>query len=228
MEILKNYLIKHKLFSDETLKKFADYFSVLLEYNQKFNLTAITDKDEIQTKHFTDSLYGNPFISNSVLDIGSGAGFPGIPLAIVNPDKHFTLVDSLNKRVEFMKTVCDICGLNNVEVLHKRAEELDKTKKFSTVTARAVAPLNILCEYCLPFVEIGGTMLAYKGKKADEEIKSSLNAVKILGGNIESVRTEKFMFGSEENERNLIIIKKERETPQKYPRGGNKPRLKPL
>lgn len=228
MEETKKYLQHNNIYSPEYVDKLGIFESVLSEYNEKFNLTAITDEREIEIKHFIDSLHGSEFVADTNLDIGSGAGFPGIPLAIVKPDKKFTLVDSLKKRVDFLSTVIEKCGLDNVRVFHKRAEELDKKQKYGCVTARAVAPLNILCEYCLPFAEVGGIMLAYKGKKADEETEQAEKAIELLGGKVERKVYYKLGVFGEESERALIIIRKVKETPEKYPRGGNKPRLKPL
>ena len=228
MKELVTYLKQNGLYDPETVEKFEKFFSLLSEYNEKFNLTAITDETEIEIKHFIDSLAGNAYLSENNLDIGSGAGFPGIPLAIVNPDKNFTLVDSLRKRVDFLSAVKEECSLGNLRVFHKRAEELDKNEKYGLVTARAVAPLNVLCEYCLPFVKSGGIMLAYKGRKADEEIDRAEKAIEILGGKVEKKVSYELNISGEEAERALIIIRKIKETPEKYPRGGNKPRLKPL
>lgn len=221
MESKKNILEKYE-------NEFEVFYSLLSEYNERFNLTAITDREEVYVKHFEDSLSACGYLGRTVLDVGSGAGFPGIPLAIANPDKEFTLIDSLKKRVEFLQTVINGCGLKNVKVLHSRAEDMDKKSKFETVTSRAVAPLNILCEYCLPFVKTCGIMIAYKGKKADEEITAAENAIKILGGEIEKKAEYKLKEKDGESDRSLIIIKKVTETESKYPRGGNKPRIKPL
>ena len=227
-EYILNNNLKESASAEKAVEKSELFMSMLLEYNEKFNLTAITDKDEIEIKHFIDSLQGSKYVKDENLDIGSGAGFPGIPLAIVNPEKKFTLVDSLKKRVDFLTAVKEKCGLDNVEIYHKRAEDISKSKKYGLVTARAVAPLNILCEYCLPFVEIGGIMLAYKGKKADEETEEAQKAIDLLGGKVEKQEDYRLETADGESERKLIIIRKERETPEKYPRGGNKPRLKPI
>lgn len=228
MEELEKYLKKNNLYKSAVVDKFRIFLSALSEYNEKFNLTAITDEKEIEIKHFIDSLKGSEYTADKNLDIGSGAGFPGIPLAIVNEDKQFTLADSLKKRIEFLEEVKRRCGLSNVEAVHTRAEDIRKDNKYDLVTARAVAPLNILCEYCLPFVKIGGLMMAYKGKKAEEETDAAEKAISILGGKIKKIEKYTLDVSGEENERSLIIIEKVKPTPEKYPRGGNKPRLKPL
>lgn len=228
MEALKKYLSDNINNCSDALEKFELFKSLLLEYNEKINLTAITDEAEIVTKHFIDSLEGNGYTAEKNLDIGSGAGFPSIPLAIVNKNKKFVLVDSLKKRVDFLTAVKEKCKLENIEIYHKRAEEIDKTQKYECVTARAVAPLNILCEYCLPYVKKGGIMLAYKGKKADAEIEEAKKAMEILGGRVEKKHDYTLETADGESERSLIIIRKVKETPEKYPRGGNKPRLKPI
>ena len=228
MNELKKFLKDHGLPVEECLEKLEIFSDMIIERNKMFNLTAITDKREMEIKHFLDSLHGSRFLSDRNLDVGSGAGFPGIPLAIANRDKRFVLVDSLRKRVDFLEEVKEACGLENVSVLHRRAEDMDRTEKFGCVTARAVAPLNVLCEYCLPFVKVGGIMLAYKGRKADEEIGQAEKALEILGGAVERKEPYTISFDGEVMERNLVVVRKTRETPEKYPRGGNKPRIKPL
>ncbi len=228
MNELEKFLKDHGLPVEKCLEKLEIFSDMIIERNKMFNLTAITDKREMEIKHFLDSLHGSRFLSDRNLDVGSGAGFPGIPLAIANRDKRFVLVDSLRKRVDFLEEVKEACGLENVSVLHRRAEDMDRTEKFGCVTARAVAPLNVLCEYCLPFVKVGGIMLAYKGRKADEEIEQAEKALEILGGAVERKEPYTISFDGEVMERNLVVIRKTRETPEKYPRGGNKPRIKPL
>lgn len=219
MERERDLFIKYK--SD-----FDRYFDLLVLWNERFNLTAITEKEEVEIKHFIDSLASVDFIKQNatVLDIGSGAGFPSIPLKIVRDDINLTMVDSVNKKVGFLNEVVSQLNLKNAVAIHSRAEDLDKTKKFDIVVSRAVASLSTLLEYCLPFVVEGGYLIAYKSEKTDEEIEQSKNALKILGGKVEEV-VDKSHNGLT---RKLILIKKIASTPQKYPRGKNLPRVKPL
>lgn len=231
MEKLREYLIKYKLCDElninSTEADFLKYYELLDEYNKKFNLTAITGINDTETKHFIDSLMSAVFIKGNTLDIGAGAGFPSIPLAIVKKDINFTLIDSLKKRVDFLEVVKSQLNLNNITITHMRAEDMDKTVFYKTVVARAVAPLNILCEYCLPRLEIGGTFIAYKGQKTDEEISLAKKAISILGGEI----TSKIHYNideSEDSHKELVLIKKVKSCPPLYPRSGNKPRLNPL
>lgn len=211
------------------IDKFERFYELLISYNEKFNLTGITKKEEVEYKHFIDSLAGVEEIKGEVLDIGAGAGFPSVPLAIVREDCSFLMIDSLNKRIEFLKTVIDELKLKNIQANHCRAEELKKKteKKFDSVVVRAVAKLNTLCEYSLPYLKTGGKLIVYKSE-TEEEIKEAKNALAILGGKIERVAEKDFILNGEKFKRNLIIIKKERETPKKYPREGNKPKLEPL
>ncbi len=210
-------------------EKFSRFLDLLSEWNGKFNLTAITDREDAEIKHIIDSLLGAEFIrGDSVLDIGAGAGFPSIPLAIAMPDKKFTLVDSLNKRVGFLNAAITELGLDNVTALHSRAEDLPRTL-YDTVTARAVAPMNVLAEYCLPFVRTGGVMLAYKGSTVAGELAEAQNAIRVLGGGQPQVYTKTLCAtGREPVGRTFVVIEKLRPSPHAYPRGGNKPRLKPL
>lgn len=211
-------------------EQFDVYFNELIDYNQKVNLTAITEKNDVFNKHFLDSIlsYKNIKESSSVLDIGTGAGFPGLPLKIVIPNLKLTLVDSLNKRVEFLKMVCAKLSLKDVDCIHSRAEDfINKNReKYDYVVARAVASLNTLSEYCLPFVKVGGYFVAYKGANYQEEIDIAKNAINILGGKIEKI--EEFNLLYNEGKRAVIYIKKERISPTKYPRPKNLPKLKPI
>ncbi len=203
---------------------FEIYYAMLTDWNTRFNLTAVTGRDEVETLHFLDSLAGLPYMGETVLDVGAGAGFPSLPLAIVSPEKQFLLVDSLNKRIGFLNAVVEALGLRNVRTLHARAEDLPR-QMFDTVTARAVAPLNILAEYCLPFVRTGGTMVAYKAREVEAETAAAARAIQILGGG--KARIERVAVDSE-LARALVIVEKVAPTPQKYPRKGNKPRTDPL
>ena len=183
---------------DEMLQRFEIYFKLLVEWNEKMNLTAITDEHGVAVKHFADSL---------TLDVGTGAGFPGVVLKIARPDIKLTLLDSLNKRLTFLDTVLNDTGLD-AELVHSRAEEGGKNKlyreKFDIAISRAVARLNVLCEYCLPYVKVGGLFVAMKGPNADEELDGAENALKLLGGKVEKVH--KFNLPCDEGERTIIVI----------------------
>lgn len=214
---------------DENKKNlFKSYFSLLTEYNSRFNITAITDEREVIVKHFIDSALGVELLKGETLaDVGSGGGFPAIPLKIIKPDLKITLIEATEKKCEFLKTVADTLDLKEVTVLCGRAEEFAKKseyrEKFDICTARAVARLNILSEYCLPFVKKGGIFLAYKGD-ADEEVRDSENAVKILGGKI----ITHYKYVLEGAKRSLIVIEKQKNTDAKYPRGNARIKNKPL
>lgn len=218
--------------SEQTYRKFSDYAELLTEWNEKINLTAITDPREIAIKHFFDSVY--PFTlfelpqSACVADIGTGAGFPSIPLKIVRNDIELTLIDSLNKRINFLETLLDTLELK-ARCIHGRAEELAKTadlrESFDIAAARAVAPLDRLCEYCLPFVKVGGKFVALKGSGGGEELEQAENAIKILGGTVNDMIKYTLPDGSE---RTLIIIEKTAPTPEKYPRNAGQIKKKSL
>lgn len=214
---------------DENIKNlFKSYYSLLIEYNSRFNITAITDEREVVIKHFIDSALGVELLKGETLaDVGSGGGFPAIPLKILKPELKVTLIEATEKKCEFLKTVADTLGLKDITVLCGRAEEFAKKseyrEKFDICTARAVARLNILSEYCLPFVKKGGIFLAYKGD-ADEESRDSENAVKILGGKI--ITHDKYVLDGAK--RSLIVIEKQKNTDAKYPRGNARIKNKPL
>lgn len=209
--------------------EFETYFEELVSYNEKVNLTNIVEKYDVFTKHFLDSLL--PIVeipeNASVVDVGTGAGFPGLPLKIVREDIELTLVDSLNKRITFLNMICDKLKIKSNNV-HSRAEDFAKTnrEKFDIATARAVAKLNTLLEYLLPLVKIGGHVIAYKGSNYQEELNDAKNAIEILGGEI--VKTLPFSLPNETGERNIIIIKKIKPTPIEYPRGRNLPKSNPI
>ena len=211
----------------EKLELFEKYYEILSFYNEKFNLTAITEKSEVYLKHFVDSLTGAKFINGDFLDVGSGGGFPAVPIKILKSELKATLLEATGKKCEFLRELIKELGLKNTEVICGRAEELAHDKfyreKFEFCTARAVAALPALCEYCLPFVKKGGKFVAYKGD-AEKEISDSENAVKILGGRIE--KTEKIDLSG--NLRTIIVISKENKTPEEYPRANAKIRKKPL
>lgn len=212
-------------------EKFERYKNLLTEYNGKYNLTAITDGEEIVYKHFIDSLAGEFLFLRgvSVAEVGSGAGFPSLPLKIVREDLHFTLIESTGKKCEFLKTAVKELGLTNVEVLNGRAEELAREErfreKFDVCCARAVARLNTLSEYCMPFVRTGGRMIAYKGD-AEEEFKEAESAFRILGGNKGSCVS--YELPKNYGARTLVEVLKIKQTPEKYPRGNGKERRAPL
>lgn len=229
MEILIDYLSKNNIaFTANDIDRFQQYYDLLIEYNQKFNLTAITDNEEVQIKHFIDSLSALPYISDhsSVVDIGSGAGFPSIPLAIFRADCQFTLVDSLLKRVGFLNTVISELNLTNVSAIHSRAEDLSKSTRYDVAVARAVAPLNILLEYIAPFIKTNGKALIYKASGYKDELGSSANAIKILG--LELTNTYTNTLFNTDIQRVLLEFVKIKPTPDIYPRGQNRPRKFPL
>lgn len=217
--------------SDENIKKLYEYMTILLDWNEKINLTAITNVDEIIEKHFIDSLTILRYIKDSdkVIDVGTGAGFPGIPLAI-NSNANLTLLDSLNKRINFLEEVKNTLGLSNVQNIHGRAEEVARQKNhremYDVAVSRAVAPMNILVEYLLPFVKVGGICICMKGPNASEEISKANNAINLLGGKYIDQINIKLKNG--EIDRNLIIIKKINNISNKYPRKPGVPTKQPL
>ena len=213
-------------------EKFYRYMELLLEWNQKINLTAITEPEEIILKHFIDSLTVSKYIekNSKLIDVGTGAGFPGIPLKIVREDLEITLLDSLNKRVTFLNEIIDKLKLTKIETVHNRVEEFAQNKqyreKFDYSISRAVANMSTLSEYLIPLVKIGGNCICMKGSRIEEEINSSKNAINILGGKIENI--EKFTLPNTDYERNIVIIKKEKATPLKYPRKAGTPAKNPI
>jgi 16S rRNA (guanine527-N7)-methyltransferase len=218
------------LITEKYGEKFEQLFNLLIEYNNKYNLTSITEKRDVFNKHFLDSVLGESFIKHgaNVIEIGSGGGFPSLPLKIVRDDLRFTLVESTGKKCSYLQTCVDNLGFKDVKVMNIRAEDGGRDKllreKYDLCIARAVARLNTLCEYCLPFVKVGGEFIAYKGD-AEEEVKEAATAVKILGGKIERVEEYYLPNG---DKRCLVIIKKQTPTPPKYPRGQGKERKSPL
>lgn len=217
--------------TEKQVKQFYNYMNLLIEWNNKINLTAITEPKEIILKHFVDCATIKKFIDkNKVLDIGTGAGFPGIPLKIINEDLEITLADSLNKRIKFLDIVIETLELNKIETIHARAEELAKNKKYresyDIVVSRAVAALNVLLEYTTPFIKVGGKVICMKGNNVEEEIKESKNAIKILGTKMLPV--EKVVLPDTEITRNIITVEKIKNTPAKYPRKAGTPAKEPL
>ncbi len=206
---------------------FNRYAEMLRERNEKINLTAITEPEEVKIKHFLDSCSAAELLPGgaSVLDIGSGAGFPGLPLKIVRPDLTVTLLDSVNKKVAFVSDVVAELKLSGVTAVHARIEDFPHKGEYDAVVSRAVAELSTLAEYALPFVKIGGAFIAYKSEKAESEAEAAASAITLLGGRIREIREAFVATGLT---RKLIIIDKIAPTPPKYPRGKNLPRLKPL
>ena len=218
--------------NDEQIKSFEKYMNLLLEWNEKINLTAITQPEEIKLKHFIDSLTVLKYINDDdkVIDIGTGAGFPGIPLKIMNENTKITLLDSLNKRINFLNIVIETLNLRNIQAIHGRAEEIARNKlyreKYDVAVSRAVANLSTLTEYMLPFVKVGGKCICMKGANVNEELERAQNAIKELGGEIE--RVDNFYLSDNDNERNIIVIKKIKKTKSKYPRKAGTPSKEPL
>lgn len=219
--------------TDEQFEKFLIYSDYLVEYNKVCNLTAILDPQGITVKHFLDSLL--PFNdleiceNASIIDVGSGAGFPSVPLKIMKPHLCITMLDSLNKRVNFLNSLCEKLSFDNAVSVHGRAEEIGRTaefrEKFDISTARAVASLPELCEYCLPFVKVGGIFVALKGSAGEEELTISKKAVETLGGKVSTCKSYTLPSG---DKRTLIVIKKISQTPPKYPRNKGQMTKKPL
>jgi len=219
---------------DTKEEQFKKYTKLLTDYNNKVNLTSILDPDEINLKHYLDSVL--PVLSGffkdgmSVIDVGCGAGFPSVPLKIYNPSLKFTLLDSLNKRINFLNILIEELGLTDISTFDSRAEDAghmeNYRQKYDICVARAVAPLNVLMEYCTPFVKCDGYFIALKGKDGDIELDNAKNAMKIL--NIELVKKEEFILPGTDNQRKIYIFKKIKSTPDKYPRQAGKPTKNPL
>lgn len=220
--------------SEKQLQQFDRYFSLLVEWNQKINLTAITEHDEVYLKHFYDSLVPLWWVeipeAAKVVDVGAGAGFPSIPIKIIRPDIQLTIIDSLNKRINFLNELVADLGLTGVEAVHARAEEAGQDQayrgQYDLATARAVASLNILVELCLPFVKKGGHFIALKGQDAHNELIEAKRAISLLGGKFEEEFHE--TLPQEESYRAIIDIRKTLDTPNKYPRRPGKPNKQPL
>lgn len=218
----QNLINKHR---DE----FDIYYQELVSYNDKVNLTAITERNDVFTKHFLDSILSIDAIPENaeIVDIGTGAGFPSLPIKIVRPDVNITMVDSLNKRVTFLNYVCSKLKIKATNV-HSRAEEFAKQnrEKFDIAVARAVAKMNTLLEYLLPLVKVGGFVIAYKGSNLAEEFMDAEKALEVLGGKV--VKSIRFDLPNSYGERNIVIIEKIKETPTKYPRDKNLPKTNPI
>lgn len=218
--------------SEHQIEQFYIYMKLLTEWNEKTNLTAIIEPKEIILKHFIDSLTISSQIqqSRTIADIGSGAGFPGIPLKIVNPEKELVLIDSLSKRVNFLNEVIKKCNINGITAIHARVEEIGHNSKyrgqFDVTTSRAVAKLNVLLEYMMPLVKLGGKCICLKGPNIDDEIKESKKALNILGGEISKI--EKINLPDSDNKRTIIEVLSVKQLPNKYPRKPGTPTSSPL
>lgn len=220
------------LLEEEQINQFYLYMQILLEWNEKINLTAITQQDEIILKHFIDSITIANYIPvhAKLIDVGTGAGFPGIPLKIIRKDLEITLLDSLNKRINFLKEVIEKLQLKNIQAIHARVEEIGKNKtyreSFDVATSRAVANLTTLSEYLIPLVKLNGITINMKGAEIDEEIRQSAKAITVLGGKIE--KSDSFLLPQSDINRNIIIVRKVKNTPPKYPRKPGTPAKEPL
>ena len=219
---------------DETVNKYQQYMDGVLDWNEKVNLTNITDPEEFIIKHFIDSIicvdYPEFEEALKVIDVGTGGGFPGVPLAIAAPDKEFVLMDSLTKRLKIIDELCGQIGIGNVTTVHARAEELAKNKahreQYDLCVSRAVANMAVLAEYCLPFIKVGGCLMAYKGPDADREVEEARKALFLLGGQVEEIREGNLKeFGIDHK---VVIIKKVKNTPSKFPRKAGTPAKEPL
>ncbi|MDK7953075.1 16S rRNA (guanine(527)-N(7))-methyltransferase RsmG [Lactobacillus paragasseri] len=232
-EELANYGFK---LSSKQKEQFATYYNKLIEFNKKVNLTRITDKNEVYLKHFFDSI--TPLLEfsdlfkgeKSLCDVGAGAGFPSLPIKILCPDLSITIVDSLGKRLKFLDELVSDLSLDKVTLVHSRAEDAGQNKnlreKFDLVTGRAVARMSVLSEYCLPLAKVDGYLVALKGPKAQDELADAKNAIEVLGGSVKEVK--ELMLPDTDDERTLIVVKKVKATPKKYPRQAGTPNRKPL
>lgn len=230
-------LSKHNFeLTDKQKQQFKLYFKMLIEVNEHVNLTRITEEDEVYLKHFYDSItplftFSAVFKDGATLcDVGAGAGFPSIPLKILKPGLKVTIVDSLQKRLNFLKDLISELGLTDVELVHGRAEDVGQNKlyreRFDIVTARAVARMSVLSEYCLPLVKKGGYFVALKGPKAEDELDDGKKALEVLGGKL--IKDEELTLPASEEERTLVLVQKVKSTPKKYPRQAGTPRRKPI
>lgn len=232
-KIFNNYLEKLNLaLTEEQIEKFYNYMNLLIEWNKKINLTAIVEPKDIILKHFIDSLTIEKYIKKgeTIIDVGTGAGFPGIPLKIAREDLKITLADSLNKRINFLNEVINKLDLKNIETIHTRAEELGKNKKyrekFDIATSRAVANMSTLSEYLIPFIKVKGRCICMKSSDIDTELENAKKAINILGCKIES--KDKFDLPNSDLGRSVIILRKVKNTPSKFPRKAGTPAKEPI
>ncbi len=230
-EKIKNIFSKYGFeLTDKQLSQFEKFYEYLIEENKKFNLTAITEEDDVILKHFLDSVL--PIkelkLNSTLIDVGTGAGFPGIPIKIVRPDIKIVLLDSLQKRINFLNEAIKLLDLSKIEAVHARAEDyaVKNRERFDYATSRAVAQINTLAEYMLPFVKVGEMAVLYKSSKIDEELNVAKNAIVTLGGSLTKVLD--FEIEELQTERKIVLIKKVKKTPEKYPRNKNLPKTKPL
>lgn len=231
--LLKQAQLSDIVLTDEQVEKLTRYYELLIEWNEKMNLTALTEPEDVALKHFCDSIlllkYAEIPEGSSLIDVGTGAGFPSVPVKIVRPDIKLCLLDSLNKRLTFLTEVVNELNLTDVKIVHSRAEDGAKKaelrEKFDFATSRAVAQLNVLSEYCLPYVKVGGAFIAMKGKYSEEEISNAKSAIKSLGGKTVKVDTYNL---ADTSERTIININKLSSTDKKYPRTSAKIKSKPL
>ena len=219
--------------SERQLKQFQKYYEILVEWNEKMNLTAITDKEDVYLKHFYDSItiaFDFDFNDQTLIDVGAGAGFPSVPLKILYPNLKITIVDSLNKRILFLEEVISELGLTGITAVHARAEELAKDRayreQFDYCVSRAVANLSTLCEYCIPFVKEGGKFISYKSGEIEEESAAAKHAVFLLGGELKEIH--KFEIPQTDLHRSFVVIEKVKKTPKAYPRKAGTPSKMPL
>ena len=237
LTLLKQACEEYKIsLTSEQEQQFIQYYELLIEWNKVMNLTAITEMEEVITKHFVDSLCivksekDLETCSKKVIDVGTGAGFPGIPLKIAFPHLKVTLLDSLNKRLNFLNEVISRLGLEEIETVHGRAEDgarrAEHREQYDLSVSRAVSRLASLCEYCMPYVKVGGVFVSYKAEKASEELTEAKKAISVLGGKLE--KEVAFQLCRTDMERDLIVIKKVKNTPKKYPRKAGTPTKEPI
>lgn len=234
-ELLKSYFIENEIvYSDLQIQQFDTYYELLTEWNKVMNLTAITDFEDVLVKHFIDSLAICKYVDfnkySNLIDVGTGAGFPGLPIKIMFPHLRVTLMDSLNKRINFLNEVITACGLQDIIAIHGRAEDFahvkDYREQYDLCVSRAVANLSVLNEYCMPFVKIGGKFIPFKSEHVDEELNNALKSIKVLGGKfVDKINFD--LYGTEAK-RTILIIDKVKSTNPMYPRKAGVPTKNPI